>query len=252
MPATALRISQLLTVSAASVDPELAAFKFRRVVPVAIYVDAGNESTRLGREIARDAKAILKELGYGQTVEWGTFEGSFTQLNIFKGGVPEDEPTFLKKMGQARERVGHKVADKLKKFPWKRAGKVAVSGVKVVVAVGGLAALITAGPATAVALGVFAVPAKAYFAFEVADKGIKMVEGIKGMFVESPPAIQAQQQATVVHSPTPSLPVQSPNAPATSAPADETAQQASAKKIQDALEKQKGKAGHLKPEPKKP
>lgn len=246
MPAPALRISQLLTVSAASFDPELAAFKFRRVAPVAIYVDAGKESRRLGREIARDAKTILKELGYGETVEWGTFDGSHIVLNLHKGTVPEDEPTFLQKIGQAKERIAQKAADKLRHFPWKKAGKVAVNGVKVAVAVGGLVTLMSTGPAAPLVVGAFVVPAKVWFAFEATEKSLKVAEGIRDIFVESPPAVQALQQATS-QSPPPSPPAPGPNAAATSAA--DAAQQASAQKIQDKLKTHKEKARRLKPKP---
>jgi hypothetical protein len=40
------------------------------------------------------------------------------------------------------------------------------------------------------------VPAKIWFAVDLADKGIRAVDAVRGMFVGSPPAIEALQQAT--------------------------------------------------------
>jgi len=195
MPANSLKVSQLLAVSTASFDEELSAFKFRRVAPVAIYIDAGRESRRLGQAIAQDAKAILQELGYGETFQWGSFQGSYVILNLHEGAQPEDRPTFVEKMGQARDRIARTVADRLGKFPWKRAGNLAVGGVKVAVAVGATAVLIHAAPVT-ITIGTFVVPAKAWLTLQVVEKGIRAVEAVKGMFVESPPAVKALQQAT--------------------------------------------------------
>ena len=181
MAANKFLVAQLLQKAVISFDPDTSTLPMLRVVPVAIYVD-GKSARRVGMLVAAEVRKLLAELGYTEIQLWGNFAGSFLQLNLCQSRVFEDGPTFAGKLEQFQ--AG------LKKLPWGRFLAIAGSTATIVVAAGGVVALVS--PATGAAIvATYPITTKAWLALLVGDKTKKVVSEFKSIFAESPAAKKA-------------------------------------------------------------
>jgi len=187
MPAEGSNLTDLFEASLISFDPECSELSFRRVIPVAVYVDAGDKSTDLESQVATLVNNVLKESGFEEPQEFACFHGSLVLLNLSRSSVPLDGPTFLEKLGN----VKNKVVEGLKGLPWKRTG----SAIRAAVAVGTAVIVLSGLPAAAPVIGSFAVPVKIWIVLKAAREGVTLAEELKNLLVDSKPAEGALREA---------------------------------------------------------
>jgi hypothetical protein len=187
MPVEDSKLAELFQASLVSFDPECSEFSFRRVIPVAVYVDAGDKSTDLESQVASLVDKALKESGFEEPQEFARFHGSLILLNLSRSSVPLDGPTFLEKLGT----VKNNVVEGLKGLPWKKAG----SAVKVAVAIGTVVIILSGLPAATPVIGSFAVPVRIWIALKAAREGVILLEELKNILTDSKAAKNALREA---------------------------------------------------------
>lgn len=180
-------LQELLQSTLVSLGPESWEFELRRTVPVAIYVDAGeNQSVELGERIASEVREVLQEFGYEEFQEVGRYYGSFLQLNLTRSPEPEDGPTFAKKLANIKDAV----AKRLRRLPWKEMAKVAGGAATIAVAIGTAVTILSVAPA-GLAIGSFVIPAMIWTPILVAKEGKDAIEAAQKILTESQAARKA-------------------------------------------------------------
>jgi hypothetical protein len=178
---------EVLQSTIVSLSPETWDFKLRRTLPIAIYVDAGEEqSVEIGERIATEVQEVLREFGYEELQEIGRYYGSLILLNLSRSPEPEDGPTFSKKLAGMRDAL----SKRLRNLPWKQTAKIVGGTVTVAVAIGTVVTLVSAAPA-GIAIGAFAVPPLLWTSLLVGKEGKDVIEAAKDIFTESKAARKA-------------------------------------------------------------
>jgi hypothetical protein len=187
---TKLNSSEFVQLTLASFDPKCRSFAFHRAFPVVVYVEAGNASSQIGRELSALVRSILSELGF-EVEEFRTEVGSFCQLNICGSRVPLDEPSLREKIGHAQDVVSENLA----KLPMKRTVSIAGSAVVAVVAIGTAVQLVQSANPETVTIGRFIVPAGVRVPLLVAKETCDFLREVRAIFVESKAARKALREA---------------------------------------------------------
>jgi hypothetical protein len=198
MPIDDSRISELIQASIYSFDYELGPIQAPRVIPITIFVDAGQLSRNLGEAIAHEAHALLKEYGYSQTFQWGPFEGSHFTTIFGTGDELEDGPTLTEKA----RKVANELTNRIAGFDWNRAMGVAGQTIKIAAAVGTIATVFAPG-AGAIVVGSFVVSAKALALIKAGGSAVTIVEASKKIFLDNEKANSALVSGQSYSYPTP-------------------------------------------------
>ncbi len=180
------RVSELLQAAIASFDEDMVGFPLPRVLPIAICVDAENQSREIGVDIAREVRAVLEKFGYRETYEWGPFQASNFTTIFGTGSELEDGRTFREKT----EEVTKEVLDRLRRLPWDKWAKRTGNVIKIAVAVGEVVLIFLpqAGVWVQVALKI---SPKVWLLLKAAGKAVVIVEAAKKLFFENDQLLRA-------------------------------------------------------------
>jgi hypothetical protein len=186
VPVEDFGLAEMFQASLVSFDPDCWEFKFRRTIPVAVYVDAEDHSADLGADITALVNGALKDSEFEEPQEFARFHGSLITLGLSQSRVPLDGPTFGEKLGS----IKNKVIGQLEALPWKKAG----AAVKIAVAIGTVVIIVSGAPAAAPVIGSFAVPVKIWMVLRAAREGAVLAEELKNILVDSKAAEDALRE----------------------------------------------------------
>lgn len=173
--------SDIYAAAAASFDADLWQLAFSRTVPIAIYVDAGDQSADYALEIGEWVNQQLGDLGFEEIESLDGFNGSYLQLNLCRTPKTDDGRKTEGKLRNFRRRL----TEYLRESFAPKAQKVAQdshSVVKIAVSVGTIVLLLTTAPAAPVVIGSFVVSAKVWTALAVAKEAGDIVESAGKLF----------------------------------------------------------------------
>jgi hypothetical protein len=182
--------SEFTLLTLASFDAKSKSFEFLRTFPAAVYVETGNASSPIGRQLSDLVLSALAEFGF-EVQEIRTEVGSFCQLNICRSRVPLDEPSLRERIGQAHDMVSRNLA----KFPIKQTIHIGGSAVVAVVAIGTAVQLMQGSHLEQVTIGRLVVPPSVWVPLLVVKETKDFLKEVRAMFVESKAARRALRQA---------------------------------------------------------
>src|SRR6476646_3136976 len=127
----ALTSSEFIQLTLTSFDPKCRDFEFQRTIPVAVYVDAGEQSAELGRGLWEILALALSDKGF-EIHELRNEKGSYCLLNLCQSKVPLDEKSLFEKIKDIQGEMSYAIQP----FPIKEGMSLVVSAAVAVVAVG--------------------------------------------------------------------------------------------------------------------
>lgn len=170
-----LTFGEVFQAAALSFDADLLEFPFARTVPIAIYADAGEQSSDLAEELWAWLEPELEKVGFSEIRHVGTYYGSLLQLNLCNAPSFEDGHQVGKRLRELRQRV----AGFLEGDFGKKVKHVAESGnlaVKIVVGLGTVVLIVHALPAAPLVVGGLVIPGTLWAALGIAKESGDVVE----------------------------------------------------------------------------
>jgi hypothetical protein len=142
-------LAELFSPALLSFDLDCWKFSFERTLPIAIYVDATDDSDReIAENIAAWINEALQESGFTESDPIASQQGSFLQLNLTRTREKEDGPKFSERLREFRNKLIKHLREDVGP-----ALKDANTAFKIVVAIGTVVVILSAGPTTAITVG---------------------------------------------------------------------------------------------------
>jgi hypothetical protein len=190
-------LNEILAAANVSFDPSLWRFAFARTIPIAIYVDAGDESSQeIAEIVAARLNVELTKLEFESPEVLTSCSGSYFRLALSRTPRTDTGAQTESKLRRLRKQLIKYLQtgffNELKEL--KQAGKDVHNIVKIVVSVGTIVVLLTAMPAAGLVVGSFVIPAQAWSMLAVAKEAGDIVGTASKLFTESEVATEAMKR----------------------------------------------------------
>jgi hypothetical protein len=194
-------LNEILAAANVSFDPSLWRFAFARTIPIAIYVDAGDESSQeIAEIVAERLNKELVELGFESPKVLTSGSGSYFRLDLSRTPRTDTGAQTESRLRRLRKQLIKYLQTDFSR-DLKQAGKDVHNVVKIVVSVGTIVVLLTTAPAAGIVVGSFVISAQAWSMLAVAKETGDIVETASKLFTESEEAAEAMKRTPAENDP---------------------------------------------------